>query len=150
MLPKERGRAGCAAAWGETMRLLIAHGDAGSRYALRAAAEDLGALGLEPVESGEGAQAVDLLLGDEAPVLAVIDWDLPGVGGAELCRRVRARRRSGPPYIILLARTDEQVGEAFAAGADDCVGPGAGDHELQARLFAARRLGTLRTARAPL
>jgi DNA-binding response OmpR family regulator len=136
--------------WGETMRLLIAHGDAWSRSALREAAEGLSALGLEPVESGEGAQAEDLLLGADAPGLAVIDWDLPGVGGAELCRRVRARRRTGPPYIILLAGTDEQVGEAFAAGADDCVGPGAGDHELQARLFAARRLGALRAARGVL
>ena len=56
---------------------------------------------------------------------------------------MRARRRSGPPYIILLAQTEEQVGEAFAAGADDCVHAAAGEHELQARLFAARRLGAM-------
>jgi DNA-binding response OmpR family regulator len=128
------------------VRLLIAHGDAGSRYALREVAHDLRALDLEPVESDDGGAAVELLLGDDAPGLAVVDWDLPGVGGPELCRQVRARRKSGPPYIILLAPSEEQVGEAFAAGADDCVAAGAGEHELQARLFAARRLGTLRTA----
>ena len=125
------------------MKLLIAHGDATSRYALREVAQDLSALGLEPVESDEGAASVELLLGDDAPGLAVVDWDLPGCGGLELCRQVRARRRSGPPYIILLARNEEQIGEAFAAGADDCIQAGAGGHELQARIFAARRLGAL-------
>ena len=125
------------------MKLLIAHGDATSRYALREVAQDLSALGLEPVESDEGAASVELLLGDDAPGLAVVDWDLPGCGGLELCRQVRARRSSGPPYIILLAQNEEQIGEAFAAGADDCIQAGAGGHELQARIFAARRLGAL-------
>ncbi len=125
------------------MRLLIAHGDATSRCALREAAEDLGALGLESVEMSEGAGTAELLLGDDAPDLAVIDWDLPGVGGPEVCRQVRAQRRSAPPYIILLASTQEQVGEAFAAGADDCIHAEDGGQELQARIFAARRLGAL-------
>ena len=129
------------------MKVLIAHGDAGSRYALREVAEDLSALGLEPVESDEGASTVELLVGDDAPDLAVVDWDLPGCGGPELCRQVRARRRSGSPYIILLAQTDEQIGEAFAAGADDCVHAAAGEHELQARIFAARRLAALSRSR---
>jgi DNA-binding response OmpR family regulator len=125
------------------VKLLIAHGDATSRCALREVAQDLSALGLEPVEADEGATSVELLLGDDAPGLAVVDWDLPGCGGLELCRQVRARRSSGPPYIILLAQNEEQIGEAFAAGADDCIQAGAGGHELQARIFAARRLGAL-------
>jgi len=125
------------------VKLLIAHGDAGSRYALREMAEDLSALGLEPVESEEGAATVELLTGADAPALAVVDWDLPGVSGLELCRQVRARRRSGAPYIILLAASEEQVGEAFAAGADDCIPAAARNHELQARIVAARRLGAL-------
>ena len=125
------------------MKLLIAHGDATSRYALREVANDLSALGLEPVESDEGAESVELLLGADAPDLALVDWDLPGCNGPELCRQVRAQRRSSPPYIIVLAQTDEQIGEAFAAGADDCLNAAAGGHELQARIFAARRLAAL-------
>lgn len=121
------------------MRVLIAHGDAESRGLLREAAADLTTLCLEPVESAEGRAAVEALLADDAPDLAVVDWELPGVAGADVCREVRARRRSGPPYIILIAPQD-QVDEAFAAGADDCVLAGSGPHELQARLFAARRL----------
>ena len=125
---------------GERVKLLIAHGDATSRYALREVAQDLSALGLVSVESDEGASAVKLLVGDDAPDLALVDWDLPGCNGPELCRQVRAKRSTSPPYIIVLARTDEQIGEAFAAGADDCLNAAAGDQELQARIFAARRL----------
>jgi CheY-like chemotaxis protein len=122
------------------VKVLIAHGDAGSRYALREMAEDLSALGLEPVESEDGGRTVEMLTGDGAPDLAVVDWDLPGVNGPELCRQVRAQRRAGSPYIILLASSEEQVGEAFAAGADDCIPAAARQHELQARIAAARRL----------
>jgi sigma-B regulation protein RsbU (phosphoserine phosphatase) len=125
------------------VKLLIAHGDATSRYALREVANDLSALGLEPVESDQGAESVELLLGADAPDLALVDWDLPGCNGPELCRRVRAQRSSSLPYIIVLAQTDEQIGEAFAAGADDCLNAAAGGHELQARIFAARRLAAL-------
>jgi sigma-B regulation protein RsbU (phosphoserine phosphatase) len=126
------------------VKLLIAHGDATSRFALREAADDLGALGLEAVESAEGAHSVELLTGADAPDLAVVAWDLPGMSGLELCRQVRARRRAGSPYIILLAPSEDQVGEAFAAGADDCVNTAAAaGHEVQARIVAARRLGAL-------
>jgi CheY-like chemotaxis protein len=123
------------------VKVLIAHGDAGSRYALREMAEDLSALGLEPIESAEGTATIELLTGDDVPALAVVDWDLPGVSGPELCRRVRARRRTGSPYIILLADSEEQVNEAFAAGADDCILAAARHLELQARIVAARSLG---------
>lgn len=125
------------------MKLLIAHGDAGSRDVLRGLARDLIRLGLEPMESGEGTHAVSLLLAANAPDLAVVDWDLPGCDGPELCRRVRAQRRSRPPYIILLASSAEPYGEAIEAGADDCVQAAAGGHELQARIVAARRLAAL-------
>jgi DNA-binding response OmpR family regulator len=141
--PRENSPRSASAAvpQGVKVKVLIAHGDAGSRYALREMAEDLSALGLEPIESAEGTATIELLTGDDVPALAVVDWDLPGVSGPELCRRVRAQRRTGSPYIILLAASEEQVGEALAAGADDCVHAAAGQHELQARLFAARRLG---------
>jgi DNA-binding response OmpR family regulator len=125
------------------VKLLIAHGDAYARDVLREMARDLSRLGLEPVECGEGAHAMSLLLAANAPDLAVVDWDLPGCGGPELCRQLRARRRSRPPYIILLTTSDEQAGEAFEAGADDCIRATAGGHELQARIVAARRLAAL-------
>ena len=134
---------GAAVRQGERVKLLIAHGDAHARDFLREMARDLLRLGLEPVESGEGAHAMSLLLAANAPALAVVDWDLPGGGGPELCRQLRARRRSRPPYVILLTPSQEQAGEGFEAGADDCIQAAAGGHELQARIVAARRLAAL-------
>ena len=121
------------------MKLLIAHGDAGTRFALRQVAVGLASIDLEPVEAGEGRQTIELLLADDAPDLAVVDWDLPGCGGPELCRQVRARRGSGSPYIILLTRGEHHLEDGFEAGADDCVRVAAGAHELQARISAGRR-----------
>jgi phosphoserine phosphatase RsbU/P len=125
------------------VKVLIAHGDAGSRHALREMAADLSALGLEPVESDEGEQTVALLVADDAPGLAVVDWDLPGMAGPELCRRVRAHCRSGAPYIILLTGSEHLVSEGLDAGANDCVEASASSHELQARIIAGRRFSAL-------
>jgi CheY-like chemotaxis protein len=125
------------------VKVLIAHGDATSRQALREVAEDLTALGLCPVECSEGAQTVEMLTGEDAPRLALVDWDLPGCGGPELCRQVRKCRGARSPYIILIAPGDAEVDEAFAAGADDCLRASASGNELQARIVAARRLGAL-------
>ena len=125
------------------MKLLIAHGDATSRFALRKVAAGLSGIGLEPVESGEGSHTVDLLTAPDAPDLAVVDWDLPGCDGPELCRQVRACRRARPPYIILLTRSGHPVAEGLQAGANDCVDADAPGHELQARIIAGRRLAAL-------
>lgn len=131
---------------GQHVKVLIAHGDAASRDRLRRITEDDGALGLVVTESGRGEDAFALLTGDGAPELALVDWELPGLGGPEVCRLVRARRRADAPYIILLTPGEEQAGEAFAAGADDCLAAGASGHELQARIFAARRFTARRRA----
>lgn len=138
LAPSRRGQSG----GGGIVRLLIAHGDAGSRFAIREVAAGLSGPGLESVESGEGAQTVAMLVAPGAPDVAVVDWDLPGCSGPELCRRVRASRGSRAPYIIVLTGSGHPAGEALEAGADDCVATTAPGHELLARIAAARRFTT--------
>ena len=122
------------------MDVLIAHGSEASRGEL---AGTLAGLGVELVEAGLGAVALDVLMAAEAPRLALIDWDLPGYDGPELCRLVRARRGAGPPYIILLARSDHRLAEGLEAGADDCVHTPADADELRARINVGRRFAAL-------
>jgi len=125
------------------MQLHIAHGDAASRLALKLVAAALPSTDLEVVESGEGAETLEILLAADSPVVAVVDWDLPGCEGPELCRLVRAYRKAGPPYIILLARPECRLAEGLEAGADDCVRTPVNADELRARINVGRRFAAL-------
>lgn len=123
------------------MQLLIAHGDKTSRLALKRVAAGAGEF--EIVEAGEGPETLERLLAADSPALAVVDWDLPGIEGPELCRLVRAYHEAGPPYVVLLARSDHSLADGLEAGADDCVHtPVLGD-ELQARINVGRRFAEL-------
>ncbi|MCX6372648.1 MAG: response regulator [Actinobacteria bacterium] len=122
------------------MQLLIAHKDARARAALAKATANGEVGDLEVIESGEGTEALELLLQDDAPRLAVVDWDLPGLDGPELCRLVRDFHLGGPPYIVLLAAGSHPDIEAgLEAGANDCIRTPAGAAEIRARVDAGRR-----------
>ena len=76
--------------------------------------------------------------------LIVTDLRLPGMGGTELCGRVR--QSSTVPIIVLSVKGDETTKvQAFDAGADDYVTKPFGIEELLARIRALMR----RSAAAP-
>lgn len=122
------------------MQLLIAHKDATARAALATAIVGGEDGDFELIEFGDGTESVELLLQDDAPRLAVVDWDLPGVDGPELCRLVRDFHHDGPPYIVLLAagrHADIEAG--LEAGANDCIRTPARAAEIRERVDAGRR-----------
>jgi len=122
------------------MQLLIAHEDAATRAALARAISSGGEEGLDVIESGEGTEALELLLQDDAPRLAVVDWDLPGLDGPEMCRLVRDFHLGGPPYIVLLAAgRHPDIEEGLKAGANDCIRTPARAAEIRERVDAGRR-----------
>lgn len=104
------------------MRVLIAHRSSASRAALADALPPDGCEPLEVVESADGHEVLEMLLAEDPPALAVVDWDLPAVDGPELCRLVRDFHLSSPPYILVLAgAAHADTYDALGAGADDCV-----------------------------
>jgi DNA-binding response OmpR family regulator len=122
------------------MQLFIAHKEAAARAALARAISDGWDGELEVIESGEGTEAVEVLLQDDAPRLAVVDWDLPGLDGPELCRLVRDFHLGGPPYIVLLAASRHaDIEEGLEAGANDCIRTPARAAEIRDRVDAGRR-----------
>ena len=122
------------------MQLLIAHKDAAARVALTQAIADGWDGELDIIESGDGEAALELLLDEDAPRLAVVDWDLPGLDGPELCRLVRDFHLGGPPYVVLLAESHHaDVRPGLEAGANDCIRTPAGAAEIHERVDAGRR-----------
>src|SRR5688572_8147103 len=73
-------------------------------------------------EASSGEDALEMLRQEE-PNLVLLDVLMPGMGGVETCRRIRAV--SSVPVIILTALgRDEDVVAGLEAGADDyCTKP---------------------------
>jgi adenylate cyclase len=66
----------------------------------------------------------------------LIDLNLPGLDGVELCKRIRAIERYRFTPIICITLVDEEslVGRAFEAGADDFITKPVNSYTLRARL----------------
>ena len=88
---------------------------------------------VETLREPEGFWAV---LGRFQPDLLLLDVDMPGVSGLELCRLVRSDPRwSQLPVVFLSGSHDaDAVGRVYAAGADDFVSKPVAGPELQARI----------------
>jgi diguanylate cyclase (GGDEF)-like protein len=102
------------------MKVLIAHGGEAARTGLARALE---AAGHELVTAPDGAEALEWLIRDDGPQVALVDWDLPGLDGVEFCRLARQYGSTPPLYVILLtpAELGRDVRSAFDAGANDCL-----------------------------
>ena len=131
------------------MRVLLAEDEVVQRRLMEA---NLTRWGYEVVVARDGAEAWGLLQHDEAPQLAVLDWQMPEMDGVEVCRRVRARGQTPYVYILLLTSRDRKadVIAGLDAGADDYVTKPFDHHELRVRLRAGSRIveleGALRSA----
>ena len=129
------------------IRVLLAEDDAVSRRVVKTF---LARWGFEVVAVPDGDEAWRILQGPDAPNLIILDWMMPGVGGVELCRRVREGGHPSPAYIILLtARTSrEDIVSGLESGADDYVTKPFHNEELRARLRGGARIVELQTSLA--
>jgi phosphoserine phosphatase RsbU/P len=116
---------------------LIADDDPVSREIL---ARMLGQWGYDVVAAADGREAMEALRAQTEPVLAILDWMMPGMEGPEICRRVRGIHKSA--YILLLtARSGkDRLVEGLEAGADDYLSKPFDKDELHARLRVGARI----------
>ncbi len=104
---------------------------------LRALRRALDARGYEVVTAADGEEALEEVE-RSMPDLVVLDLNLPGISGFEVCRRLRGW--SQVPILILSVREDE-AGKvrALDLGADDYLTKPFGVEELLARVRALLR-----------
>ena len=124
------------------MKILIAEDDPVS---CRILTSNLKAWGHESVVTKNGDDALATLQQEDAPLLAILDWMMPGLTGVEICRRLRTERSEVPIYIILLTSLNckENLLEGLEAGADDYLTKPFDRHELRMRVQAGARIVTL-------
>lgn len=96
--------------------------------------------GYDPIVTSNGSDAMTALRLQQKPCIAIVDWMMPEMDGAEVCRRVRASGKL--VHIIMLTARDrkENAVEALDAGADDYVIKPFDRGELLARVRAGIRM----------
>ena len=92
-----------------------------------------------------GEALLEALQFEPRPDGLLLDWELPGISGLELCEFVRARWDSTVLPILILTGLDksEHLVAALAAGATDYVTKPFSDDVLQARVSSMLRAKTL-------
>jgi serine/threonine protein kinase len=121
------------------MKVLIADDDAMWRTLLD---QNIRRWGYEVVTTDNGQQAWTILQESQGPRVAVLDWQMPGLDGVEICRRLRRSLNLAFVYTIILTSrgTREDMVTGLESGADDYIVKPVDLAILRSRLTAAVRI----------
>lgn len=120
-------------------RILIAEDHDTARNALKSLLEWKG---FSVTTAADGEAALEILTSDEAPSIALLDWEMPGMSGPDICRAVRSNPGDRYLYLIMITAREgaEDIAEAMDAGADDFVRKPVGVQEVVARIRNGQRM----------
>lgn len=121
------------------MKVLVADDEAVS---LRLIESSLSRWGYDVVVATDGLDALRVLQLPDAPQLAVLDWLMPGLDGAQICQSIRARKSELYTYILLLTGKHSKVDvvAGLEAGADDYITKPFEPQEFRVRLRTGKRI----------
>ena len=128
------------------MTVLIAEDDPLTLDALATCVE---AEGFEVLRAENGRKALDFWR-DEQPDLLCLDIMMPEIDGFELCRRIRKSDKEVPILFISAKNEEQDVIGALDIGADDFVRKPFTRGEVMARIRAALRRRSPKSAQEPL
>ncbi len=127
-------------------KVLVVDDDPGNRELVK---KGLSPFGYEFVEARDGSEALSALRAHR-PDLIVMDVEMPGLGGVEVCRIVKANQGEGGfgfvPVILMTARQGSGKIEGLELGADDYLVKPFEMPELSARVKSMLRLKALQDA----
>jgi two-component system KDP operon response regulator KdpE len=118
-----------------TIRILLVDDESAIRRALR---PPLMELGFQVVEAWRGEEAIQMLRAGGFDVV-LLDVNMPGIGGIETLRRIRAFAPRLPILMLTVRDAEEEKVEALELGADDYVTKPFSTRELVARIRTAVR-----------
>jgi DNA-binding response OmpR family regulator len=74
------------------------------------------------------------------PAVVLLDWQIPGMDGLEVCRRIREHQSSCQTFVLMITarETGEDLAAALAVGVDDYLTKPVGPAHLRARLQIAK------------
>lgn len=115
------------------MTILIADDNATNRKLVRAS---LKAENYDLIEAENGKDALAVLENATGPVVGLIDWEMPGIDGIEVCRQSRLKKNAPPFFLILLTMRDTQqdIVTGLQSGANDYITKPFDYTELRARV----------------
>ena len=124
------------------MDMLVAEDDVFAAGMLKAT---LVGLGHEVHVCGNGLEALDILSENSISVL-LSDWDMPGLDGMELTRKIRSRRADHYTYIILFTGMAGRANyaKAMKSGVEDFLSKPIDLVQLNMRLRVAERILSFR------
>ena len=117
------------------IRVLIVDDEPAIRRALR---PPLAELGFQVFEASRGEEALQLLHANPVDVV-LLDINMPGIGGIEVCRMMRKNSSKLPIIMLTVQGSEDRKVEALDAGADDYITKPFQLRELIARIRAAVR-----------
>ena len=93
------------------------------------------------ITADNGRQALYMAL-KQRPEMIITDWRMPHMDGLELCKALRRETATQHTYIIMLtgAEADDELVQAFDAGADDYVVKPFTPKVLEARIRGGERM----------
>ncbi len=119
----------------ERISTLLVDDEASFRRALRTS---LSAIGYATDESRNGEEALEVLR-QRSFDLILLDINMPGIGGVQTCREIRARMLDVGVVMVSVRDGESDLVQALEAGADDFITKPVRFRELLARMGAVLR-----------